>query len=247
MLWSFLNKTLQDTARDTVHGRVNIALSTFFDSAAADLVFKTIAAFGGCIRSSDQTPWTSWLRKDMQKAPRLVKKRYFLVSEEKGLEDDPRVFSLCNSMVCITIYESNGPDVMETVIGMKDTSYMNILTATELISLYPNLTLHYFRYVNLWRHGIEVENRWDVDQDVKGVCHIHSSHSFGRACGAECPLLWRRLSDVGGICRFTWRGSRKLGSLFRFSDNFKESNLRWRIDRICANKYCKTAGARGNI
>ncbi|KAJ7596471.1 hypothetical protein C8J56DRAFT_1040745 [Mycena floridula] len=192
----------------------------------------------------------------------LIRNRYESVSRADGSGIEPNVFELRNTVsnrllarskidqtktAGIILYESHSSDVMETIVCMPDTSYMNILTGTELISLYPNFTTNQIRYINLWYHGREVESRWDGVPDIQGILFIHSSMSMKRPCGAECPILWRRLCETQQISRVEWRGSSRKFSDYRFSKGFEESDIRWRIDRVCANKLCKTAGSRGKM
>ncbi|KAJ7573102.1 hypothetical protein C8J56DRAFT_1067042 [Mycena floridula] len=177
----------------------------------------------------------------------VIRNRYELVSRTDGDDIEPNVFDLRNTLAGIILYESHSPDVMETIVCMSDTSYMNILTGTELISLYLNFTTNHIRYINLWHHGREVESRWDGVPNIKGPFFIHSSMSMNRPCGAECPILWRRLCETQQISRFEWRGSSRKFSDYRFSKGFEESNIRWRIDRVCANKFCETASSRGKM
>ncbi|KAJ7575009.1 hypothetical protein C8J56DRAFT_901487 [Mycena floridula] len=250
--------------------RVTTAISIFFDPLAIDLVFQRIASFSGCIVGS----LPSWLMgqaidtlptelhiivakghaleavrffQDELFVRSVIRNRYELVSRTDGDDIEPNVFDLRNTLAGIILYESHSPDVMETIVCMSDTSYMNILTGTELISLYPNFTTNHIRYINLWHHGREVESHWDGVPNIKGPFFIHSSMSMNRPCGAECPILWRRLCETQQISWFEWRGSSRKFSDYRFSKGFEESDIRWRIDHVCANKFCETASSRGKM
>ncbi|KAJ7584281.1 hypothetical protein C8J56DRAFT_892966 [Mycena floridula] len=246
--WSQASRTSRDTVRDALFGRVTAAISIFFDPLAIDLVFQRIASFGGCIVGS----LPSWLMgqaidtlptklhiivakghaleavrffRDELFVRSVIRNRYELVSRTDGDDIEPNVFDLRNTLAGIILYESHSPDMMETIVCMSDTSYMNILTSTELITLYPNFTTNHIRYINLWHHGHEVESRWDGVPNIKGPFFIHSSMSMNHPCGAKCPILWRRLCETQQISRFEWRGSSRKFSDYRFSKGFEESDI----------------------
>ncbi|KAJ7586498.1 hypothetical protein C8J56DRAFT_1051860 [Mycena floridula] len=152
---------------------------------------------------------------------------------------------LTNGLKFIDVYECRWVNILNGILSMPNTGYMNILTVNELISFYPNLTADKKTCINPWAL---------MDGFVNIVGNLEGSLTYtpgaitselGRPCGKECAMLWRKTAGLDGIGIFNWQGfmnHRKTS--YSLSDYIDQSNIKWRIGLKCANSYCATCGLR---
>lgn len=94
---------------------------------------------------------------------------------------------------------------MSVILACHTTADMTILTATQLISLFPRLLIH--------NEALIVDTPLDVSptvekQESQGLRLVGSNSHWTSPCGVYCPMRWRKTYGDPGFARLTWHDKR---------------------------------------
>lgn len=145
---------------------------------------------------------------------------------------------------------------IDVVLGSACTADMNALTAMEIVSFYPQLTL---AGQSLTVEGSETEG-CTLSSGPPLMCYDDNSH-WTKGCGPYCPMVWRKTFDDDATAVYRWRFDgaprRRRGvdmdswgpALKGWGDSLEwddghdseflhERLLVWRIKSRCLNETC---------
>ncbi|KAJ7100184.1 hypothetical protein B0H15DRAFT_944533 [Mycena belliarum] len=136
------------------------------------------------------------------------------------------------SMATITVSESTTDSLLHPLFYSELTSQMTVLTATRLVSYYPELTGNLKAVVGWMRQRNALSHRVFK---LHGIVIYPSTRTLGVPCGEACPFMWRRTTDRG-IDAIAWGGVG--GNLAQEKDYLAKCFVRWRLGRTCSNPCC---------
>jgi hypothetical protein len=131
----------------------------------------------------------------------------------------------------ITLTESASSSIILPLLASRNTAQMNLVSANEILCLYPSLTLY--------GTALSFEGRQMKDDhtkfDAHGVVIESSNELWTKHCRFACPNIWRRTSGMRGMALFQWRHSKKL---FLLENDTAQSHFSWTLGNPCRNDNC---------
>ncbi|KAJ6467319.1 hypothetical protein C8R45DRAFT_1171755 [Mycena sanguinolenta] len=74
----------------------------------------------------------------------------------------------------------------------------------------------------------------------RGYRHSVSTRQWGRECGWNCPVLWRRIQGLKGVGIFCWGGLRNENLDNGYTGlPFTDVSMKWRLGEVCSNPFCR--------
>ncbi|KAF8193082.1 hypothetical protein K438DRAFT_1969566 [Mycena galopus ATCC 62051] len=138
----------------------------------------------------------------------------------------------------ITVTTARKHTVCELFLRCRTTLTTNAVSASEIVSVYADLTSH---LEGLWGHGSTApELNEDRISPFPGDIALHErSSQLGRPCGLACPARPRWSTDIAGIGHWCWGGmDGRQQHPDALLEAMRKTDIKYRIGLACANLQC---------
>lgn len=142
---------------------------------------------------------------------------------------------LSGAVVLIT--ESSRNFILNVILDGKNTANMNIVSARNIYSFYPEFTASGRAYC-----GYTSPNIFDKSEAAKWglVLRDPLNDRYRRdRCGDECPRLQRRMNGLRGVGFVCWN---KIGKEYPV---LADQRVEWSLGPYCVNRWCPNTDVNG--